>query len=141
VESKAEFSETLAFVEQMQFAGGHVFTYSARPGTAAAAMPGQVHNATRKARSAELRTLLAASAESYRAAFVGRELPVLWESISPNGDGAWQITGLTDNYLKISASAPQPIWNQIIPTRLTSITTHGLAGELLALPDIIPLSS
>ena len=37
-ETEAEFSETLEFVKGMNFAGGHVFTYSARPGTPAARM-------------------------------------------------------------------------------------------------------
>ncbi len=41
-ESEVEFQESLAFVRQMHFAGGHVFTYSARPGTAAARLPDQV---------------------------------------------------------------------------------------------------
>jgi threonylcarbamoyladenosine tRNA methylthiotransferase MtaB len=35
-EDETEFSESLAFVQAMRFAGGHVFTYSARPGTVAA---------------------------------------------------------------------------------------------------------
>ena len=47
-ESEAEFAECLAFVRQMGFAGGHVFTYSPRPGTAAASMPGQVPESLRK---------------------------------------------------------------------------------------------
>ena len=38
-ETEEEFAETLEFVENMEFSGGHVFTYSARAGTAAAGMP------------------------------------------------------------------------------------------------------
>jgi threonylcarbamoyladenosine tRNA methylthiotransferase MtaB len=54
-ESEAEFSETLEFVEKMKFSGGHIFTYSARTGTAAAKMPGQVPPQVRKNRNAILR--------------------------------------------------------------------------------------
>ena len=49
-EDEAEFAESLAFVQAMQLAGGHVFTYSARPGTAAARMAPQVPHADRKER-------------------------------------------------------------------------------------------
>ncbi|HES58098.1 MAG TPA: MiaB/RimO family radical SAM methylthiotransferase, partial [Firmicutes bacterium] len=58
-ESQAEFEESLAFVRAMNFAGGHVFTYSARPGTAAARMPDQVPHPQRKTRNARLRAVLA----------------------------------------------------------------------------------
>ena len=54
-ETEEEFAESLSFVEAMQFAGGHVFVYSARPGTAAARMPGQVPHNQRKARSSKMR--------------------------------------------------------------------------------------
>jgi threonylcarbamoyladenosine tRNA methylthiotransferase MtaB len=52
----------------MEFAGGHVFTYSARPGTSAARYPGQVDHAVRKQRSAQIRAALARSAEGTAAA-------------------------------------------------------------------------
>src|SRR5690606_5755147 len=76
-ETEAEFAETLAFVRQMGFAGGHVFTYSAREGTAAARMAGQVPHALRKERNAQVRAVLNEASASYRAQFVGQELPVL----------------------------------------------------------------
>jgi hypothetical protein len=41
-ETNAEFEETLQFLEQVQFSGGHVFTFSPRPGTAAERMPDPV---------------------------------------------------------------------------------------------------
>ena len=41
-ETEAEFEESLAFVREMEFAGGHAFTYSPRPGTAAARRPDQI---------------------------------------------------------------------------------------------------
>jgi threonylcarbamoyladenosine tRNA methylthiotransferase MtaB len=54
-ETEAEFCETLEFVRSMHFAGGHVFTFSARPGTPAARMHAQVRHETRKERNAALR--------------------------------------------------------------------------------------
>ena len=69
-ETEAEFVETLAFVDEIAFAGGHVFTYSPRPGTAAAKMPGQVSPPLRRERNARLRAVIEASASRYRTQFL-----------------------------------------------------------------------
>lgn len=73
-ESDAEFAESLDFIRQMEFADGHVFTYSAREGTPAAEFPDQVPHPVRKQRSAQIRDLLALGAVSYREKFVGSEI-------------------------------------------------------------------
>src|SRR5512139_3897292 len=71
-ETEEEFAESLAFVREMNFADGHVFTYSPRPGTGAAKMKGQIRPELRKKRNHILRDVLDESAESYRQKFVGR---------------------------------------------------------------------
>jgi threonylcarbamoyladenosine tRNA methylthiotransferase MtaB len=129
-ESDTEFEESLAFVRQMDFAGGHVFTYSARPGTAAARMPGQVKESNRKARNARLRQALSESASRYQLEFVGQVLPVLWESASGLGPQGWQMSGLTDNYLRVRTHAPLSLWNQITPVRLTAQAGEEILGVL-----------
>lgn len=131
-ESEAEFEETHAFVEKMNFAGAHVFTYSSRRGTPAALMPDQVHNRTRKDRSAVLREIVANSAAAYRSSFVGQQVEVLWESIEPAGQDRWSLIGLTDNYLRVKTTSNQKVWNQITPTQLTRLDTNGLGGEILS---------
>ncbi|RPI79003.1 MAG: MiaB/RimO family radical SAM methylthiotransferase [Chloroflexi bacterium] len=130
-ETEMEFAETLAFVQIMSFAGGHVFTYSARQGTAAARMPDQVPHPIRKERNAILRGALADSAQAYRKAFIEQELPVLWESTTGCGPHGWEVTGLTDNYIKITAVAPKDIWNTIHPVRLKALTADGMKGLLV----------
>jgi threonylcarbamoyladenosine tRNA methylthiotransferase MtaB len=130
-ESEAEFSESLAFVEAMRFAEGHVFTYSARTGTAAARMSGQVPHPLRKARNALMRQALARSAEAYRAQFVGQSLPVLWESATSLGPEGWQMSGLTGNYLRVNALTPAALWNRITPVRLTALEGEALRGQVL----------
>lgn len=130
-ETQAEFEESLAFVSEMKFAGGHVFPYSARPGTAAAQMPNQVPYAERKARSAQFLALLSQAAREYQRRFIGAQLPTLWESacaVSPEG---WQISGLTDNYLRVFALAPQRIWNQITLVQMKTLTSKGLFGIIV----------
>ena len=111
-ETEAEFSETLEFVKSMGFAGGHVFTYSARPGTPAARMHAQVRHETRKERNAALRAVLEESAHAYRSGFIGHTLPVLWEASSRLTEAGWVLEGLTDNYLRVTAVAPEARWNQ-----------------------------
>jgi threonylcarbamoyladenosine tRNA methylthiotransferase MtaB len=138
-ETQEEFGETCAFVEEMQFAGAHVFTYSAREGTAAALMPDQVHNYTRKERSAVLREMTAASAQAYRSTFLGQQVEVLWEIIEPAEDGTWDLTGLTDNYLRVQAAGKHPVWNQITLTQLKAVDGNRLWGEIVKYPDKISL--
>ena len=127
-ESEAEFDESLEFVQSLGLAGGHVFTYSARPGTAAARMPAQVPMALRKQRNAQMRAVFARSAGAYQARFVGQVLPVLWESAASLGPQGWEMSGLTGNYLRVNAYAPQGLWNQITPVRLTAQSETHMHG-------------
>ena len=130
-ETDEEFAETLEFVKSMHFAGGHVFSYSARPGTPAARMKGQVHGKLVKARSAALRTILADSAEAFHRKFIGKTMPVLWEAASILTNEGWQIEGLTDNYLRVTAIAPEPYWNRVDAVHLTDLYENGLTGMLI----------
>jgi threonylcarbamoyladenosine tRNA methylthiotransferase MtaB len=129
-ESEAHFAESLAFVRQMDFAHGHVFTYSPRPGTAAARLPGQVPKETRKRRNAELRAALGEATRRYRARFLGAEMTVLWESTDAYGPDGWRLHGLTDNYLPVMATSPARLWNQFSRVRLTALTEAGLSAEI-----------
>jgi threonylcarbamoyladenosine tRNA methylthiotransferase MtaB len=129
-ETENEFEETLRFVKDMRFSGAHVFTYSERPGTAAASMPNAVPHPERKARNARLRDAVAQSAEAYRRQFVGQTLPVLWESAVGLGQSGWKMSGITDNGLRAEAAAPQNIWNQITAVKLISDEGSHLAGQI-----------
>ncbi len=129
-ESEDEFAESLAFVRAMNFSGGHVFTYSARPGTAAARMPAQVPHDVRKERNAQMRAVFADAARTYQAGFVGQVLPVLWESAAALGPHGWEMSGLTGNYLRVHAHAPRGLWNQITPVRLERLVGDYLQGQI-----------
>lgn len=130
-ENDLEFARSLEFVQSMRFAGGHVFTYSPRPGTAAARLPDQVPAPVRKARNAQMRSVFDRAAHDYQIAFLGQVLPVLWESAASLGPQGWEMTGLTGNYLRVSAHAPRGLWNQITPVRLTAHAEAGLMGHIL----------
>ena len=129
-ETETEFQESLAFVEEIGFAGGHAFSYSPRPGTGAARMPAQIPPQIRKERNAAYRALFEQSALNFRRRFIGQRLPVLWESTARLDASGWQMSGLTGNYLRVVASAPCPMWNEISPVLLQSLQGDGLGGLL-----------
>jgi threonylcarbamoyladenosine tRNA methylthiotransferase MtaB len=129
-ETDQEFMETMDFVQQVSFSGGHVFTYSPRPGTAAASMPDQVPFPQRKERNSRLRGLLADSELAYHNQFIDRTLPVLWESVASLDSEVWHLRGLTDNYLRVNTQAPSQLWNQITPVHLTGIGNRGFEGVI-----------
>jgi threonylcarbamoyladenosine tRNA methylthiotransferase MtaB len=129
-ETDDEFAETLEFTRSMRFAGGHVFIFSPRPGTPASLMKGQVRSEVAKPRSAALRAVLAESAETFHRKFIGKTMKVLWEARSSLTDEGWQIEGLTDNYMRVMATAPEPHWNTFDEVFLKTASAAGLRGEI-----------
>lgn len=128
-ETDAEFAESLAAVQSMGFKGIHVFPYSARPGTPAARMAGQVPPPVKAERARAMRAVADASARAFGARFVGRTMSVLWESCRRGKDGpVW--SGLTDNYLRVQAVSPAHLANTITPTRLVAWTRGCLQGQV-----------
>ncbi len=127
-EDEVEFQESLAFVQQMDFSAGHVFTYSSRPGTPATRLSGQVKGPEAKSRNARMRDVLAASAEQFQERFIGKIMPVLWESSDEYGPAGWRLHGLTDNYIRVEASSAVRLWNEISPVQLLGKTAEGLRG-------------
>jgi threonylcarbamoyladenosine tRNA methylthiotransferase MtaB len=129
-ETEEEFAESLEFVQEMNFAGGHIFTYSPRPGTGAAKMKGQVRPVLGKQRNHLLQEALEESAKSYRQKFVGQTISVLWESTSEMGERGWQMEGLTGNYLRVTAFAPSPRWNQIDQVKINEYDKNRMKGVI-----------
>ncbi len=130
-ETEAEFAETLAYVQEIGFADGHIFTYSPRAGTPAAQMPGQLEKSVRKARNARLRAVFTAMSAAYRQQFLGKTTAVLWESSQSTGDAGFLMQGLTGNYLRVRAMASQPRRNQIDQVRLLQAADDLLTGEII----------
>jgi threonylcarbamoyladenosine tRNA methylthiotransferase MtaB len=127
-ETEDEFAESLDFVRSMHFAGGHVFTYSARPGTPAAGLPNPVHGRVARQRSAQMRAVLAEAAQVYREQFIGQQAEVLWESAEACGPQGWRMSGLTDTYVRVEGWLAEPRWNELQRVRLVA----GRAEVLLA---------
>ncbi|OQA43036.1 MAG: Threonylcarbamoyladenosine tRNA methylthiotransferase MtaB [Chloroflexi bacterium ADurb.Bin325] len=132
-ETEAHFAETVAFARRNRFAHMHIFSYSARAGTAAARFAGQVPAEERRRRARILHELDAELGRDVRAGFVGQVRPVLWEqpADAPAAAGAVTWAGLTDNYLRVLAAAPAgaDLHNRITATRLVGLQGDALAGE------------
>jgi tRNA A37 methylthiotransferase MiaB len=84
-EDDAAFERSFAFIRSLELAGLHVFRYSARPGTPATRMAGQVDGRTRKARSAALLAHAAERQAAFARASLGTETRVLVERSIPGG--------------------------------------------------------
>jgi threonylcarbamoyladenosine tRNA methylthiotransferase MtaB len=121
-ETDAEFQETLEFVSRMPFTYLHVFTYSERPGTPSASMPGRVPWEVRKERTRQLRRLAAEKNLAFRRRFLGRTLSAV------TLDGGRALTG---NYLTVELARPVPS-NLILDIRIGGLSAAGLleAGVL-----------
>src|SRR4030065_2662722 len=129
-ETEAEFSESLDFVKTMDFANGHIFTYSAWPGTPAAHLPHPVPLALSRHRNARMREVLIQSAFKYREKHLGQRLKVLWEKAIPDDDHRWRLSGLSDNYLRVGAYYPSPCLNQLMNVQITGMDQLELVGNV-----------
>ncbi len=96
-ETEDEFAETLRFANEIGFARAHIFAYSRREGTPAAAMPGQVATAEKAARARRLSAVCEATRAQYETALVGQTVSVLLETQDP--EGYWE--GHTPTYVPV----------------------------------------
>ena len=132
-EEDASWARTAAFLRSLNLAGVHVFRYSARPGTPAARMVGQVDGRTKKRRAAEALALAKDARASFAERQIGRELRVLFEQ--PLSDGWW--LGHAESHVLVAAAAPGggSLENAIGLVRAESVEPTApdrLMGRLLA---------
>jgi threonylcarbamoyladenosine tRNA methylthiotransferase MtaB len=113
-ETDGEFEETRAFIASLPFTYLHVFTYSERPGTPAAAIE-QVPMEVRRHRNRVLRELAAEKNLEFRRRMLGRTLSVVTLT-----DGA-----LSDNFLKVELATPRAS-NQLMDVKIGSLAPNGL---------------
>jgi threonylcarbamoyladenosine tRNA methylthiotransferase MtaB len=130
-ETEDEFSESAEFVKEMKFTNGHVFTFSPRPGTVAINLPNKIYSSVAKRRNASMRQIFKQSAAEYRTQHLNQDLHVLWEKASPINDHQWQLSGYSDNYLRVHTLSNSPCRNQIMDIHITSLEPDGLVGEIL----------
>ncbi len=123
-ENEELFEESRAFVEQMDFAGGHVFKFSPMPGTSAARMDEKVQESHVQERSAVIRRILQTKTASKQAKKIGTWEEVLWEH---GRQGAF--SGFTRDYFRVHTKSEADLTNTISRGFIREFTP---GGELLA---------
>lgn len=129
-ETEADFEESRRFIETLPFTYLHVFTYSERPGTPAAADPESVPMPVRKERNRILRDLAAAKNRAFRLAMVGKTL----SAVTLHEPGA----ALSENFLKIELERSLPA-NRIVDLKIGGLTASGVREATS--PAVLPLLS
>ena len=132
-ESEAEFEESFANIDDLAFAGSHVFPYSRRRGTAASHFDNEVDPETKGRRGKRMIALAERNAREFQRRFAGSEMPVLYEaavgSIQEGDDRLLLWEGLTDNYLRVTTPSAGPLVNRLERT-LLYYGEEGLSGAL-----------
>jgi len=128
-ERESDFEATLNLVREVGYATAFTFKYSRRPGTPAAALPGQVDEAVKDERLARLNALLDAQARAFNASQVGKVLPVLFER---PGRHPGQLIGRSPYLQAVHATAPDRMIGQIVPVRIESAARMSLGGALVS---------
>lgn len=123
-ETEEEFSQSLDFIRRCGFAHMHIFPYSRREGTPAAAMPDQITKQVKEERARRAGAVAQALFEQYHTAMLGTRVPVLFEQVE---DGL--STGHAPNGAKVYAEG-EALHNQIRTVRLERLYREGLLGTL-----------
>ena len=116
-ETEEEFRQSMEFVDKVDFYETHIFKYSRREGTKAAAMEGQVSEQVKAQRSALMISLGERKRKAYEESFVGKDVEVLVEEPAIIGGKAVQ-TGHTKEYIKIALEQEEDLRNQIVKIRI-----------------------
>jgi len=126
-ERDADFEATLQLVRQVGYASAFSFKYSRRPGTPAAAMPGQVAPEVADERLHRLQALLEEQQHAFNAAQAGKTLAVLFEKV---GRHPGQLVGKSPYLQAVHVTAPDRMLGQIVPVKVESAARNSLAGVL-----------
>ena len=123
-ETEEEFGQSLDFLRTCGLSMFHIFPYSRRKGTPAAAMPGQIPNAVKERRAAEAAAVAAELETQYHTALLGTTQQVLFEQ---EEDGLY--AGHAMNYVEVYVQAAD-LHNEIRAVRITELCRDGVFGEL-----------
>lgn len=122
-ETENIFLETYHFLNELEIAYLHVFTYSERANTHAINLLDVVPKNIRQARTTQLRTLSEKKRRVYNQQFEGRNAKVLFENeIDTNGN----MMGYTENYIRVVAKFDPLLVNEIKFLKLVEQTPDGL---------------
>ena len=124
-ETDEEFETTERYLERIHFYEMHIFQYSRREGTKAAAMPDQVPEAVKKERSEKLLALGHRMSEEFRRYYLGRQVTALLEEEFLY-DGKRYYTGYTKEYVKVAVETKKDLSNTFVTGTLKTQLTEDI---------------
>ena len=98
-ETEEEFEQSYEFVKNINFYETHIFKYSMRKGTKAAAMENQISEQTKAVRSDRMLQLHEGQAQKFEESFLGKTVEILLEEIIKE-NGKEYFVGHTREYIK-----------------------------------------
>ncbi len=104
-ETEEDFQETLDFLDKIKFSRFHIFRYSKREGTPAAAMPNQISNEVKIARSDRVEAVWHKCAHDFAKHFEGHKIEVLWETL----ENGW-LKGYSKEYVPCKMQSNNESW-------------------------------
>jgi threonylcarbamoyladenosine tRNA methylthiotransferase MtaB len=138
-ETDTEFESTRRLIEELPFTYLHVFTYSARPGTPAAAMKNQVPAQVARERNKILRDLATEKKLAFMNSFIGEQLQAITLNVVQIRQGSEFTETLTDNYQKFFLRGRHTP-NRWITAHIEDVEDSALVGSVTipATPPSIP---
>ncbi|MBO4688430.1 MAG: tRNA (N(6)-L-threonylcarbamoyladenosine(37)-C(2))-methylthiotransferase MtaB [Clostridiales bacterium] len=125
-ETEEEHRESCALAEEVRFTHIHVFPYSRRDGTKAAAMGGQITNEVKNRRTSELRAISDRMEEERTGDFAGKDVEVLVEKVREDG----LVEGYCREYVRFLASTTEEAaQGDILVGKVTGNDGFVLTGE------------
>jgi tRNA-2-methylthio-N6-dimethylallyladenosine synthase len=128
-ESDADHRATLKLIQDIGFASAFSFRYSARPGTPAAGMAGQVEEALADERLQEIQALLRDQQYAFNRTRMGLDIPVL---VTGPGRHPGQMAGRSPWLQPVHFASSDDLTGQTVMVRVTATNPNSLGGELLA---------
>jgi tRNA-2-methylthio-N6-dimethylallyladenosine synthase len=125
-ETVADFAATLTLVRAAGFAQAYSFKYSQRPGTPAAGAPGQVPEAEKDRRLAELQALLRAQQVRFNAGCVGARMNVLFTG---PGRHQGQVAGRSPFLQPVHAAGPPEAIGREISVQIVAALPNSLSAS------------
>ena len=122
------FQQSLEFIRECQFSGGHVFPFSALQGTMAFSMAEQVQHSIRRERTAVVRHILDESERNFIRRRLGTSAQVLLEGKARHQE-VWIWQGWSEDFLRVFVSSKDDLHNQILDVKLDELTS---AGNIIA---------
>ena len=127
-ETEADFAATCQVVRTVEFAKTHLFSYSPRAGTPAAAFPNQTPPAIIQERRERLAELTQTAADAYARRLLGRRLEVLVEGADPHRPG--RVVGTACRHLQVSLPGHAPaLLAKLAPVRADRMEGGLILGE------------